>query len=112
MKEMAKPSKKEKDRHTPTPVPLIQLVAQLENLDVLEELQKNDRDKLMKKIRKAMREHRESAKLSVRELAGRIGCSAPFITDMELGHRRYSVKWCRKVMHSINGKAMDKEEPT
>lgn len=42
---------------------------------------------------RVMREEREKRGLSLREMARRLGVSAPFLSDMELGNRRYSVAW-------------------
>jgi ribosome-binding protein aMBF1 (putative translation factor) len=44
-----------------------------------------------------MRRVREASKLSLRETAKRLGISAPFLSDMELGRRHPSVNWLRKL---------------
>lgn len=42
---------------------------------------------------RVMREERERRGISLREMARRMGVSALFLSDMELGNRRYSVAW-------------------
>jgi transcriptional regulator with XRE-family HTH domain len=51
----------------------------------------------MKTLGERIRELRERQDLSVRELARRIGVSAPFLSDVELGRRHPS----DEVLHSI-----------
>lgn len=41
---------------------------------------------------------RERAGLTLREAARRLGCSAPFLGDMEKGYRRCSARWIRKAI--------------
>lgn len=48
-----------------------------------------------------MRKARETSQLSVREAAKRLGISAPYLSDMELGRRQPSVKWLEKLSHVI-----------
>lgn len=48
-------------------------------------------------VGKAMREMRQSSGLSLRETARRLKCSAPFLSDMELGRRGQSIEWARKL---------------
>ena len=48
-------------------------------------------------VGRAMREMRKSYGLSLRETARRLNCSAPFLSDMELGRRGQSIEWARKL---------------
>lgn len=43
-----------------------------------------------------MREQRKLRKISLRALAQKLGVSAPFLSDMELGRRKYSIEWSKK----------------
>ena len=48
-------------------------------------------------VGRIMREMRQSRGLSLRETARRLKCSAPFLSDMELGRRGQSIEWARKL---------------
>lgn len=101
---MAKSAKPKEVHIAPTPVFAIQLLQRLREFEKQEADMKKQQRELNKKVGKAMRECREASTMSLRELAGRIGCSSPFLCDMELGRRRYSLRWCRKVLFLLNGK--------
>ena len=49
-------------------------------------------------IGQAMRDARKRQKFTLRELAQRMGVSAPFLSDMERGNRDYSLKWQQKAI--------------
>lgn len=74
---------------------------------LLRELEEEERK--MEKAQKAawgqageqMRDARKEAQLSVREAAKRLGISAPFLSDMELGRRKPSIKWVEKLSQLI-----------
>lgn len=83
---------------------LHRLVQRLGDLDRMESAWRKERDGLLIEVGQAMRDHRESAKVSLRELSRRLGCSAPFLSDMELGRRKYSIEWCRKAFSALNSK--------
>lgn len=42
---------------------------------------------------KAMREAREAAGISLRDMAEKLNVSPPFLSDMERGNRKYSEAW-------------------
>lgn len=48
-----------------------------------------------------MRELRDKADLSLRELAGKVGVSAPFLSDVELGRRYPSDDVLRKIADEL-----------
>lgn len=52
------------------------------------------------KIGKTIRKLREKKQISVRGMAKRIGISAPFLSDMELGRRHWG-KWEAVVMEEL-----------
>ncbi len=47
------------------------------------------------KIGQMMREVRQNAGLSLRQVAAMMGCSAPFVSDLELGNRMWNEDWVR-----------------
>jgi transcriptional regulator with XRE-family HTH domain len=49
-----------------------------------------------------LRELRDKADLSLRELAKRIGISSPFLSDIELGRRFPSEEILAKLAHALN----------
>lgn len=53
------------------------------------------------RIREIMINLRKKNKLSIRQLAKRLKISAPYLSDMELGNRDYSLKWCEKVIKEL-----------
>ena len=48
-----------------------------------------------------MRRYRKAKLLSLRQLAKLMGCSAPFLSDMELGCRHYTKRWAEKAMEVL-----------
>ena len=60
-------------------------------------------DNLLSQVGATMRTEREQRKVSIRELARRLGISAPFLSDMERGNRKYSIEWCKKALTKLNG---------
>jgi len=78
------------------------MVKQLGGLQSDERKYRDKRAKTMREVGSQMRGFREIEKVSLRELSRRIGCSAPFLSDMELGHRLYSIEWVRKTFHSLH----------
>lgn len=59
-------------------------------------------DAILRDVGHEMRKERESRKVSLRSLAKHLGCSAPFLSDMERGNRKYSIEWCRKAMSILS----------
>lgn len=55
----------------------------------------------MKTLGEHIRELREKKDLSVRELAKRLGLSAPFLSDVELGRRHPSEEVLSKLAHEL-----------
>lgn len=45
-----------------------------------------------RKMGRALRKMREDAEISLRGMARKIGCSAPFLSDCELGNRRMNIR--------------------
>ena len=45
-----------------------------------------------------MREERETRGISLRAMAQMLGVSPPYLSDMELGNRRYSAAWAKAAM--------------
>ena len=78
------------------------MVKQLGGLQSDERKYRDKRAKTMREVGSQMRGFREMEKVSLRELSRRIGCSAPFLSDMELGRRLYSIEWVRKTFHSLH----------
>ena len=48
-------------------------------------------------VGREMREARQTSGLSLRETARRLKCSAPFLSDMEMGRRGASIEWVQKL---------------
>jgi len=49
-----------------------------------------------------LRELREQRKLSLRELARRLGISAPYLLDMELGRRGPCLDTVERIVHELD----------
>lgn len=64
-------------------------------------------DSLLSQVGAMMRTERERRKVSLRELSRRLGISAPFLSDMERGNRKYSIEWCKKALTKLNEKLSD-----
>lgn len=58
-------------------------------------------DAILREVGQAMRTERERCRISLRELSRRLGVSAPFLSDMERGNRKYSIEWCKKAMRAM-----------
>lgn len=54
---------------------------------------------------KAMREAREKAGLSLRDMAKKLNVSPPFLSDMERGNRKYSESWIAEAVKIIEPNA-------
>ena len=91
---------------------LDKIIKQLATLQRAENQAQRLRVSTLIDVGQSMRKHREHAKVSLRELARRLGCSAPFLSDMELGRRKYSIEWCRKTFALLNAKRMARPETT
>lgn len=79
------------------PTPSIEnTIGLLQDLQRREDQMQNFRQIVQMRVGSEMRAHRMQAGLSLRKLATRIKCSAPFLSDMELGRRRYTIEWIRK----------------
>lgn len=50
-----------------------------------------------KEIGNALRENRKRKRISLREMAKRLGISAPYLSDIELGRRGISVSFYEKL---------------
>lgn len=55
-------------------------------------------DAILRQVGQSMRDERERRKISLRELARRLDVSAPHLSDMERGNRKYTIEWCKKAM--------------
>ena len=80
------------------PAPLARLVVRLAQADRITNEWRKKNDAIMLEVGTAMREERKRCNISLRSLAKQIGCSAPFLSDLEIGNRKYSIEWCRKAM--------------
>lgn len=56
-----------------------------------------------------MRRERMSAKLSLRELARRMKISAPYLSDMEHGKRRYSIEMAKRALSAMANASTDQQ---
>jgi len=74
------------------------LVERLGDADRITNEWRKKHDAILREVGTAMREERERCNVSLRSLAKQLGCSAPFLSDMERGNRKYSIEWCRKAM--------------
>ena len=86
---------------------LSRLVERLGDADRITNEWRKKHDAILREVGTAMREERERCNVSLRSLARQLGCSAPFLSDMERGNRKYSIEWCRKAMAilSLNAKS-------
>ncbi|MGB1101904.1 MAG: helix-turn-helix domain-containing protein [Pontimonas sp.] len=84
------------------------LVQRLGEADRITNEWKRKHGEILREVGAVMRAERERRKISLRSLAKQLGCSAPFLSDMERGHRKYSIEWCRKAtaILSLNGAAV------
>lgn len=85
-------------------------VVLLRCLEKEQEQMDQQRRSVWREAGKRMREARETAQLSVRETAKRLGISAPYLSDMELGRRQPSIKWLEKLQQVIE-QHNDRTEP-
>lgn len=46
-----------------------------------------------RKVGARLRDSRKQREISLREMARRLGITAPYLSDMELGRRGWSTKW-------------------
>ena len=56
---------------------------------------------ILREVGHEMRAERQRQRMSLRKLAWHIGVSAPFLSDMERGNRKYSIEWCEKAMRAM-----------
>ena len=82
---------------TPPPGSLQRMVRLLAELQSSEGTMKIVRMATHATVGRIMREMRQASGLSLRETARRLKCSAPFLSDMELGRRGQSIEWARKL---------------
>ena len=84
------------------------LVQRLGEADRITNEWRKKHDAILREVGHEMRKERERRKVSLRSLAKQLGCSAPFLSDMERGNRKYSIEWCRKAMAilSLNAKIL------
>ena len=83
---------------TPPPGSLQRMVRLLGETDRITAEWRKKHDALLREVGQAMRDERERRRISLRELARRLDVSAPFLSDMERGNRKYSIEWCKKAM--------------
>lgn len=77
------------------------LVLRLGEADSITNEWRKRHDAILREVGSFMRHARESSKVSIRALAKLIGCSAPFLSDMERGNRKYSLEWCKKSLAAL-----------
>lgn len=75
------------------PVGQQHLVQLLREAELAKMVWQNEHRERIKEIGSGMRKARKAAGVSLRELARRMGCSAPYLSDMEIGNREYSSRW-------------------
>lgn len=80
---------------------LRQLLARHAKQDALKTKWWNSHLELMRASGQEMRNQREQRNLSLRELARRLKITAPFLSDMELGRRFYSIEWVKKAIAAM-----------
>ena len=90
---------------------LARLVERLGEADRITGEWKTKHDAILREVGTAMRAERERCQISLRALAIQLGCSAPFLSDMERGHRKYSIEWCRKAMAILSRNAAHAASP-
>lgn len=88
-------------------VDLPQLVRRLGDADRITNEWRKKHDAILREVGTAMREERERCNVSLRSLAKQLGCSAPFLSDMERGYRKYSIEWCREAMAILSPNNLD-----
>ena len=72
-----------------------------EALDRTISIAQEEKAELYVEIGQTMRKYRTDAGVSLREMARRLKCSAPLLSDMERGNRYYSVKWRIKAFAAL-----------
>jgi ribosome-binding protein aMBF1 (putative translation factor) len=77
-------------------VDLPALVQRLGHAERITHHWRKEHSEILREVGQAMRQGRQRRKVSLRSLAKQLGCSAPFLSDMERGNRKYSIEWCRK----------------
>ena len=73
----------------------------VEALDRTISIAQEEKEELYVEIGQTMRKYRTDAGVSLREMARRLKCSAPLLSDMERGNRYYSVKWRIKAFTAL-----------
>ena len=76
-------------------------VDRVEALDLTITIAQEEKVELYVEIGQTMRKYRTAAGVSLREMARRLKCSAPLLSDMEHGNRYYSVKWRIKAFAAL-----------
>ena len=83
-------------------VDLPRLALRLSEADSLKNEWRKKHNAILREVGGSMRSARESSNVSLRTLAKRLGCSAPFLSDMERGNRKYSIEWCNKSFAALS----------
>lgn len=85
------------------------LVQRLGEADRITNEWRKKHDAILREVGHEMRKERERRKVSLQSLAKQLGCSAPFLSDMERGDRKYSIDRCRKALAilALNTKLTD-----
>jgi len=96
---------------TSPPGCLARLVVRLGDADRITGEWRKKHDDILREVGTAMRDERERCNISLRSLAKQLGCSAPFLSDMERGNRKYSIEWCRKAMAILSHANVDTSSP-
>ena len=108
MNKKQNPEAAETAQTTETPaVDLPRLVLRLGEADRLTNEWRKKHDAILREVGSFMRYTREASKVSLRTLAKRLGCSAPFLSDMERGNRKYSIEWCKKSLAALAPEGMN-----
>lgn len=71
-------------------------------IDRNDDLARRTREHGWRVVGSVMRVSRQSKKLSIRKLASEMGISTVFLSDMELGRRRYTIEWAKKAFTAMS----------
>lgn len=77
------------------------ILGALMRLDVKRLQFKQEEREVFTAIGHMLRKNREEADVSLREVARRIGKSAPFVSDVELGRRNPTISFCDDYLNAI-----------
>lgn len=77
------------------------LLSRFDEVDKLGELWTRQRHQLWRDVGDEMMRSRKGSGMSMRQLGDKMGCSAPFLSDMEKGNRKYSIPWIKEAVKHL-----------